>query len=273
MPPRDATLVELPELSPSSLEALQDGRLEVYSHQREAYERVRAGENVIVATATASGKSLCYKIPAFQNALESPRTGAPCSFTRRRPWPRTSSAKNQALGWGRPPGDLRRDTPTPCAPTSAPGERPPHQPRHAQRRPPAQPRRLGRLSSGTSELVAVDEAHVLRGVFGSHVAAVMRRLRRVAELHGGDPRFVLTSATIANPLELAESLTGPPFSARGQRRRLRGSAARRLPQPAAKGRGEGRAAEHPHRGGVVFASLVAPGVRTIAFAKSASLRS
>ena len=58
------------------------------------------------------------------------------------------------------------------------------------------------------EIVAVDEAHVLRGVFGSHVAAVLRRLRRVAMLHGGDPSFVLTSATIANPQELAESLTG-----------------------------------------------------------------
>src|SRR6202035_2273344 len=56
--------------------------------------------------------------------------------------------------------------------------------------------------------VVVDEAHVYRGVFGSHVANVLRRLRRAAAIHGTEPRFLLTSATIANPVELAERLTG-----------------------------------------------------------------
>ena len=56
--------------------------------------------------------------------------------------------------------------------------------------------------------VVVDEAHVYRGVFGSHVANVLRRLRRVAAIHGIEPRFLLASATIANPVELAERLTG-----------------------------------------------------------------
>ncbi|HEX5848496.1 MAG TPA: DEAD/DEAH box helicase, partial [Rubrobacter sp.] len=70
LPPRDATLVAMPELEPELAGALRNmGASRLYSHQLEAYERVRAGENVVVATATASGKSLCYKIPAFQNAL------------------------------------------------------------------------------------------------------------------------------------------------------------------------------------------------------------
>src|ERR671916_2823744 len=73
LPPRPADLVGLPEnMHPelaSALAKMGVGRL--YSHQREAYELVRSGENVVVATATASGKSLCYKIPAFENALES----------------------------------------------------------------------------------------------------------------------------------------------------------------------------------------------------------
>ena len=60
--------------------------------------------------------------------------------------------------------------------------------------------------------VVVDEAHVYRGVFGSHVANVLRRLRRLARAYGTEPRFVLTSATIANPLELAERLTGLDFT-------------------------------------------------------------
>src|SRR5205823_4921579 len=59
-------------------------------------------------------------------------------------------------------------------------------------------------------VVVIDEAHVYRGVFGSHVANVLRRLRRVAAAYGTEPRFLLTSATIANPLELAERLTGLP---------------------------------------------------------------
>ena len=57
-------------------------------------------------------------------------------------------------------------------------------------------------------VVVVDEAHVYRGVFGSHVANVLRRLRRIAAAYGTEPRFLLTSATIANPVELAERLTG-----------------------------------------------------------------
>src|SRR5215213_9815724 len=70
LPPREATLVKLPDLRPELSEALRKmGVSRLYSHQREAYERMLAGENVVVATATASGKSLCYKIPAFQNAL------------------------------------------------------------------------------------------------------------------------------------------------------------------------------------------------------------
>src|SRR3954464_4720277 len=71
LPPREATLVKMPEFEPELAGALHKmGASRLYSHQLGAYERVRAGENVVVATATASGKSLCYKIPAFQNALE-----------------------------------------------------------------------------------------------------------------------------------------------------------------------------------------------------------
>jgi DEAD/DEAH box helicase domain-containing protein len=118
------------------------------------------------------------------------------------------------------------------------------------------------------EIVAVDEAHVLRGVFGSHVAAVLRRLRRVAMLHGGDPQFVLTSATIANPQDLAESLTGLPFvlvdndgASTGERRVIF-----RNPPLLDKEKGERRSLLT--EGALVFANLVSQGVRTIAFART-----
>ena len=269
LPPREATLVKMPDLEPELSEALRKmGASRLYSHQLEAYERVRAGENVVVATATASGKSLCYKIPAFQNALG--RASQRAVFL----YPTKALAQDQlgkieAFGLrGVHPATYDGDTP------------------HALR---ADIRRkanvlltnpdmlnIGILPNHEAwadflrnlEIVAVDEAHVLRGVFGSHVAAVLRRLRRVAKLHGGDPRFVLTSATIANPQELAESLTGLPFAlvdndgaSTGERRVVF-----RNPPLLDKEKGERRSLLT--EGALVFANLVSQGVRTIAFART-----
>src|ERR687884_46359 len=213
LPPREATLVKLPDLQPELSEALHKmGASRLYSHQLEAYERVRAGENVVVATATASGKSLCYKIPAFQNALGRAKSRAVFLY------PTKALAQDQL-------GKINAFDLRGVHPATYDGDTP-----HVLR---ADIRRranilltnpdmlnIGILPNHDAwadflrnlEIVAVDEAHVLRGVFGSHVAAVLRRLRRAAMLHGGDPSFILTSATIANPQELAESLTGLPFT-------------------------------------------------------------
>ena len=97
--------------------------------------------------------------------------------------------------------------------------------------------------------VVVDEAHVYRGVFGSHVANVLRRLRRLARAYGSDPRFLLTSATIANPSELAERLTGVGGAARGPRRRPARRAPDRDVEPAARGRAARAARLGAVRGG------------------------
>ena len=269
LPPRDATLVKLPDLHPELAEALHKmGASRLYSHQLEAYERVRAGENVVVATATASGKSLCYKIPAFQNALD--RANRRAIFL----YPTKALAQDQL-------GKIKAFGLRGVHPATYDGDTP-----HALR---ADIRRrsnilltnpdmlnIGIMPNHEAwsdflrnlEIVAVDEAHVLRGVFGSHVAAVLRRLRRVARLHGGDPQFVLTSATIANPQELAESLTGLPFAlvdndgaSTGERRVVF-----RNPPLLDKEKGERRSLLT--EGALVFANLVSQGVRTIAFAKS-----
>ena len=269
LPPREATLVKLPDLRPELSEALHKmGASRLYSHQLEAYERVRANENVVVATATASGKSLCYKIPAFQNALGRAKSRAVFLY------PTKALAQDQL-------GKIKAFDLHGVHPATYDGDTP-----HALR---ADVRRranilltnpdmlnIGILPNHDAwadflrnlEIVAVDEAHVLRGVFGSHVAAVLRRLRRVARLHGGDPRFVLTSATIANPQELAESLTGLPFvlvdndgASTGERRVVF-----RNPPLLDKEKGERRSLLT--EGALVFANLVSQGVRTIAFAKT-----
>jgi len=269
LPPREATLVKFPDLQPELSEALRKmGASRLYSHQLEAYERVRAGENVVVATATASGKSLCYKIPAFQNALGRAKSRAVFLY------PTKALAQDQL-------GKIKAFGLRGVHPATYDGDTP-----HALR---ADIRRranilltnpdmlnIGILPNHEAwadflrnlEIVAVDEAHVLRGVFGSHVAAVLRRLRRVAMLHGGDPQFVLTSATIANPQELAESLTGLPFAlvdndgaSTGERRVIF-----RNPPLLDKEKGERRSLLT--EGALVFANLVSQGVRTIAFART-----
>jgi DEAD/DEAH box helicase domain-containing protein len=269
LPPREATLVKMPDLEPELAEALRKmGASRLYSHQLEAYERVRLGENVVVATATASGKSLCYKIPAFQNALGRASTRAIFLY------PTKALAQDQL-------GKIKGFGLRGVHPATYDGDTP-----HALR---ADIRRRANilltnpdmLNVGilpnhevwadflrNLEIVAIDEAHVLRGVFGSHVAAVVRRLRRAAMLHGGNPKLVLTSATIANPQELAESLTGVPFSlvdndgaSTGERRVVF-----RNPPLLDKEKGERRSLLT--EGALVFANLVSQGVRTIAFAKS-----
>ena len=268
--PRDATLVEPPELTRELSRALQAiGAKRLYSHQLEAYEKLRSGENVIVSTATASGKSLCYKIPAFENALENAANRALFLY------PTKALAQDQLqkieklMLRGVHPATYDRDTPK----ALLAGIR-----KHANvvlTNPDML--NVGLLPSHDSlwadffrnlKIIAVDEAHLLRGVFGSHAAAVLRRLRRVAGLHGADPKFVLTSATIANPLELAEVLTGLPFAlvdkdgaSSGERRVV-------FRNPPLKDEEKGDRRSMLTEGAFVFSRLVASGVRTIAFAKS-----
>ncbi|MGI9121435.1 MAG: DEAD/DEAH box helicase [Rubrobacter sp.] len=269
LPPREATLVKMPDLEPELSEALRKmGASRLYSHQLEAYERVRAGENVVVATATASGKSLCYKIPAFQNALG--RASRRAVFL----YPTKALAQDQL-------GKIKAFGLRGVHPATYDGDTPRALRADIRRKANILLTNPDMLNIGilpnheawadflrNLEIVAVDEAHVLRGVFGSHVAAVLRRLRRVAKLHGGDPRFVLTSATIANPQELAESLTGLPFAlvdndgaSTGERRVVF-----RNPPLLDKEKGERRSLLT--EGALVFANLVSQGVRTIAFART-----
>src|ERR687894_641040 len=269
LPPREATLVMFPDLQPELSEALRKmGASRLYSHQLEAYERVRASENVVVATATASGKSLCYKIPAFENTLTSAASRALLLY------PTKALAQDQL-------GKIRAFGLRGVHPATYDGDTPQAIRADVRRRANIVLTNPDMLSIGilpnheawadflrNLRVVAVDEAHVLRGIFGSHVATVLRRLRRAAALHGGDPKFVLASATIANPQELAESLTGLPFAlvdedgaSSGERRVIF-----RNPPLLDKEKGERRSLLT--EGALVFASLVRQGVRSIAFAKT-----
>ena len=116
--------------------------------------------------------------------------------------------------------------------------------------------------------VVVDEAHVYRGVFGSHVANVLRRLRRLARAYGAEPRFVLTSATIANPTELAERLTGARRPAGRPRRRTRAERQIAMWNPPLVDEKLGRRASSLSEAANLLAELVEREVRTICFLRS-----
>ena len=218
IPPRDPTFGTLENpLNPLLEKVLDDNALwPLYSHQAEAVNQARKLRNVMVATSSASGKTLCYNIPVLEAILNEKNCRALYLF------PTKALAQDQLRNFRAqfcpdiiPPdevdtfdGDTPHDTRFDIKKNariiiSNPdmlhlGILPNHQ---------SWSRLLRRL-----RFVVVDEAHMYRGVFGSHVALVLRRLRRLCELYGAKPQFILCSATIANPGEHAEKLVGLPFS-------------------------------------------------------------
>jgi DEAD/DEAH box helicase domain-containing protein len=205
-----ARLVEPPpELHPDVLGAL--GRLGIehlYSHQAQALHAAWAGPTIIT-TGTASGKSLCFNLPTLDVLCRDARARALYLY------PTKALAQDQAralAAFGLPKrvrpaiydGDTPREARRQIRKSANVVLTNPDMlhvgilPNHAA---------WAELFSNLA-VVVIDEAHVYRGVFGSHVGNVLRRLRRIAAAYGTEPRFLLTSATIANPVELAERLTG-----------------------------------------------------------------
>ncbi len=209
-PSRDARTEQLPDdLDPrvaSSL--LATGVTSLFRHQAETWEAARRGENVIVTTGTASGKSLAFNLPVLDSIARDPKTRALYLY----PTKALSQDQARALAEirlkGLKPAIYDGDTP---------GERR-WQIRKWSNVVLTNPDMLhvgvlphhDRWGDVLANLryVVVDEAHVYRGVFGSHVANVLRRLRRLARIYDSEPQFLLASATIANAGELAEALTG-----------------------------------------------------------------
>jgi DEAD/DEAH box helicase domain-containing protein len=209
-PPRRARREPVPAgLHSAVAEVLAAGGVDgVYVHQAETWESVAGGESVVVTTGTASGKSLAFSLPVLDAIARDPATRALFLY------PTKALAQDQArwlagLGLkGLRPAIYDGDTPierrasirrTANAILTNPdmlhvGVLPHHD-------------RWGDVLHNL-QVVVVDEAHVYRGIFGSHVANVLRRLRRLALAYGAEPVFVLASATIANAGELATRLTG-----------------------------------------------------------------
>ncbi|MFU8840738.1 MAG: DEAD/DEAH box helicase [Nitriliruptoraceae bacterium] len=210
LPARRARTVALPSDLPADLqERLRtDGITQLWSHQAEALELARAGRHLVLATGTASGKSLAYQLPALERLHADDRSVVlHLSPTKALAHDQLRALRRFRLPWLRA-AVLDGDTP--------------REERAAVRRTAnwilTNPDLLHASLLGDHQrwadvlhrcqVVLIDESHVARGVFGSHVALVLRRLRRLLERYGADPLVLLASATIGNPGEHAASLTG-----------------------------------------------------------------
>ena len=253
-PARPAHYASFPtELDPRLIDALvASGVTALYTHQADAVAAALRGEHVAVVTPAASGKTLCYNLPVLNRLLADPSARALYLFPTKalaqdqlaelrelagllNGVGETSRQGNkgakplQTLGASSPRPLLSPSPPLTCA--TYDGDTP-----SAQR---AKVRDAARIILSNPDMlhagilpqhprwasffanlrtVVIDEMHVCRGVFGSHIANVLRRLRRICRFYGSDPQFILASATIANPAELAERLVEAPVTLIGPER-------------------------------------------------------
>ena len=211
IPAREAQFRPMPGWVTSALsEAYQaKGVQELYSHQAAAAERVHDGKDVVVVTPTASGKTLCYNLSVINAVLENPDTRALYVFpTKALAQDQLAELQDLSKRLNDRFGVFTYDGDTPSDARKAIRER-----GHIVLTNPDM-LHTGILPHHTKWMrlfenlnyIVLDELHTYRGVFGSHLANVLRRLRRVAQFYGSNPRFICCSATIANPGELASQL-------------------------------------------------------------------
>ena len=221
MPPVTAAFGLYPDGIDARLKAAlaTRGIEQLYTHQSEAFAHVLAGRNVVTTTPTASGKTLCYNGPVLNSILKDPSTRALYLFPTKalaqdqlaelHTLSQLVDAGRRALEIGvftydgDTPSDARRAIRGKAHvvlsnPDMVHSGILPHHPRWAK-------------LFENLRFVIIDELHAYRGVFGSHLANILRRLQRICRHYGSDPIFICSSATIANPRELAEGLTGRPF--------------------------------------------------------------
>ncbi len=212
LPPHEANLADLPALAPGLVAALKKrGVSSLYAHQVQAIEAARGGRHVVVATPTASGKSLCFHLPVLQAIHDDPTASALFLY------PTKALSRDQEHGIHQ----LTRESGIRIPATVYDGDTPGDARRAAREKSRVVLTNPDMLHAGILpshakwaswlqglRYVVLDELHTYRGVFGSHMAHVLARLRRVAAFHGASPTFICATATIGNPREHASRLLG-----------------------------------------------------------------
>ncbi|RIK39924.1 MAG: ATP-dependent helicase [Chloroflexi bacterium] len=273
LPAQPAEVVPFPAALDTRLQrALRErGVHGLYSHQATSYESVQSGANTVVVTPTASGKTLCYNLPVLDRLLNDPTARAMYLF------PTKALAQDQYVGLQAlieaTGGDIRTypyDGDTPAA------ER--RLIRQAGHIIITNPDMLhsGILPHHTKwhnlfenlRFIVIDEMHGYRGVFGSHVANVLRRLRRVCRHYGSDPQFILASATIANPAQLAERLIEAPVQVVARNGAPRGRREFVFYNPPVVNRALGIRRSAVLEASTLASEMIRSGIHTIVFARA-----
>jgi len=241
---------------------------ELYAHQADAWEAAHAGRHVMITTGTASGKTLAFNLPVLDALATEPRNRALYLYPTKalaQDQARTLAALavpkvRAAIYDGDTPHERRRQvrSSSNLVLTNPDMLHIGILPRHD----------LWADVLHNLRFVVLDEAHVYRGVFGSHVANVLRRLRRLARVYGAEPQFLFASATIANPAELAHQLLGIDAAVVAEDAAPRAERTVALWNPPLLDIELGLRASALGEASRMYASLVQRGLRTICFAKS-----
>jgi DEAD/DEAH box helicase domain-containing protein len=277
IPPREARYAALDEPLAAELQECLDrhGLSSLYAHQAEAVNKARRGKNVIVATASASGKTLCYNIAVLESILAD-RSGRAIYL-----FPTKALAQDQLRGLHQMfcPSSFRVEEFA-----TFDGDTPREERADIRRRARVILTNPDMLSIGILpnhqswsgllrhlKYVVIDEAHAYRGVFGSHVACVLRRLRRLCQYYGSKPQFICSSATVANPGEHAENLTGLPFEVVDEDTSPRGGKEFVFWNPPLIDEAKSVRRSANSEATALFTDLVGHGIRTLTFARTRRL--
>lgn len=271
--PIGGSYVDIPDdIHPELRRALSNLGIEkLYSHQYEAYHKVRDGRNVLIVTPTASGKSLAYNLPVLQGIIKNPDARAFYLFPTKALSQDQVAGLNQLLGqidFPIPAHTYDGDTPRDIRNTI---------------------RLRGRIVVTNPDMlhkailphhhkwvhvlenlkfIVIDEIHAYRGVFGSHVANVFRRLNRILRYYGAEPVFIATTATIRNPAEHIEKLTKRKFEVITNNGAPRGRKHFLIWNPPVVNRELGLRGNYLRETENIASLLISEGVKSIAFARS-----
>jgi len=200
-------------LSPSLQQYLDNRYIKLYKHQADAINLARKGENIVITTPTASGKTLAFNIPVFETLSRDPQARALYIY------PMKALANDQLNVLS----IMEKETGISVYPKIYDGDTPQRDRRHIREKARiilTNPyglhyylpwHHLWKKFYENLQFIIIDESHTYRGVFGSHVALLIRRIQRICNYYGSNPQYILSSATIANPEEHSKKLTGQDF--------------------------------------------------------------
>ncbi len=213
LPAKEASFKKVDELSEKIIEYLDSRGVKLYTHQADTYENIKKGENVIITTPTASGKTLAFNLPIMETMIEDDQATALYIY----PAKALSNDQLHVLE------NLERELEIKINPRTYDGDTPREDKRGIRENSRivlTNPYQLHLILSWHHQwsrfyknlrYIVIDESHYYKGVFGSNVSFLIKRLKRIANFYGSYPQFILSSATLANPLELANRLTGEKF--------------------------------------------------------------